>query len=61
MHNFTLTPLEALVITQYVTLMPLCYHLIAVSFIQVTSVNLFPLSLPHSGPLYRLSGHFIDY
>lgn len=52
MHNYTLTPLEALVITQYVTLMHLCYHLIAKSFIQVTSVNLFPPSLPHSEPLY---------
>ena len=52
MHNYTLTPLETLVITQYVTLMHLCYHWIAISLIQVTSINLFPPSFPHSGPLY---------
>lgn len=42
MGNYTLTPLETLVITQYVTLMHLCYLLVAISLIQATSINLFP-------------------
>lgn len=41
MDNYTLTPLEMLVITQYVTLMHLCNLLIAISLIQVTAINLF--------------------
>lgn len=42
MDNYTLTPLETLVITQCVMLMHLCYLLIAILLIQVTSINLFP-------------------
>lgn len=41
MDNYTLTALEMLVITQYVMLMHLCYLLIAISLIQVTSINPF--------------------